>query len=227
MSVRVMVVGHQELVRSSLRAMLDSECGIEVTGTARDVTEAIEQLPRSKPDVVLLDVGITNASLVDDIRLLIGCGFRPPGRVLILASELGTHILEIHHVGAAGVLLKDAHPHHLRSALEIIAAGYSLFAPPVRRHMFQWCGMEKGEEHVESARLSNLSRREIDVLELLVRGRSNAEIAAALVLSLATVKSHVQQVLNKIGVRDRTQAVIYAYEVGFTRPGEIAAFPLL
>ena len=217
MSVRVLLADDQRLVRHGLRMILGSEPGIEVVGEAADGAEAIDAARRLLPDVVLMDVRMPVLDGVEATRRLL-VGPEPRPRVLVLTTfDLDEYVYAALRAGAAGFLLKDVAEDHLVAGVRAVAEGGSLLDPAITRRLV--------ERHVLTAPpagsgpdVSSLTARELDVLRLVARGLSNAEVAAELVVSDATVKTHVARILAKLGLRDRTQAVIAAYESGLVRP---------
>jgi DNA-binding NarL/FixJ family response regulator len=216
-TLRVLVADDQELVRDGFRMILQAS-GIEVAGEARDGREAIALARRTRPDVVLMDIRMPVMDGIEATRELAGPGAAEPVVVLILTTfDLDEYVVEALRAGASGFLLKDAGREQLVSAVEIVAAGESLLAPSVTRRLV--------ERFVRTApsppprELGELTPREREVLELMARGRSNAELAAALVISETTAKTHVARILAKLRLRDRVQAVVFAYEYGIVHPG--------
>ena len=215
--MRVVIADDQELVRHGFRLILQAS-GIEVVGEARDGREAVALAQRSRPDVVLMDVRMPGIGGIEATRELAGPGVAEPVAVLILTTfDLDEYVVEALRAGASGFLLKDAGREQLVAAVETVARGESLLAPSVTRRLI--------ERFVESApspppaELGELTPREREVLGLIARGRSNAEIAADLVVSEATAKTHVARILAKLRLRDRVQAVVFAYEHGIVSPG--------
>jgi DNA-binding NarL/FixJ family response regulator len=216
-TLRVVVADDQDLVRDGFRMILQAS-GIEVAGEARDGREAIALARHSRPDVVLMDIRMPVMDGIEATRELAGPGAAEPVVVLILTTfDLDEYVVEALRAGASGFLLKDAGREQLVSAVEIVAAGESLLAPSVTRRLV--------ERFVRTApsppprELGELTPRELEVLELMARGRSNAELAADLVISETTAKTHVARILAKLRLRDRVQAVVFAYEHGIVHPG--------
>jgi DNA-binding NarL/FixJ family response regulator len=215
--ISVLIADDQELVREGLRMMLDAEPDIEVAGEAGDGKQALDAARRLDPDVILMDVRMPELDGLEATARLAKAGLR--GRVLILTTfDLDEYVYRALKSGASGFLLKDATREQLVSAVRTVVAGEALLAPAITRRLIEdFCrGPEPGAPPAAAA---TLSERELDVLRLLARGLSNAEIAGELFLSEATVKSHVARVLAKLGLRDRVQTVVYAYESGLVRPG--------
>jgi len=215
--IRVLLADDQELVREGLRMMLDADPGIEVVGEASDGKQALDAARRLDPDVLLMDVRMPELDGIEATARLVRSGSRT--RVLVVTTfDLDEYVYRALKAGASGFLLKDATREQLVGAVRTVAAGEALLAPPVTRRLIEdFCrGPEPGSVP-DAAR--TLSERELDVLRLLARGLSNAEVAAELFLSEATVKSHVARLLQKLGLRDRVQTVVFAYESGLVKPG--------
>ena len=217
MSVRVLIADDQALVRAGFRKLLESAPGIEVVGEAADGAEAVEQARRWRPDVVLMDIRMPRLDGIEATRRLAGDELR----VLILTTfGLDEYVYEALRAGASGFMLKDAPPEELLAAIEVVARGDALIAPAVTRAVIAELVRRSPPQRPPAPRLDELTAREREVLELLARGLSNAEIAARLVVSDGTVKTHVAHVLAKLRLRDRVQAVILAYEAGVVVPGQ-------
>ena len=222
MTIRVLIVDDQALVRTGLRMILEAEPEIEVAGEAADGEEAIDLVRRHRPDVVLMDVRMPRMDGVEATRRLAGPGIGHPIKVLILTTfDLDEYVVEALRAGASGFMLKDAPAEQLVEAIRVVAAGEALLAPSVTRRLLDRfvAGLPPAAPGGESARVASLSERELEVLKLMARGLSNAEIADKLVVSETTVKTHVSKVLMKLGLRDRVQAVVLAYDEGLVRPG--------
>jgi DNA-binding NarL/FixJ family response regulator len=209
----VVLADDQELVRSGFRLILEL-AGMEIAGEARDGREAVELTRTEQPDVVLMDVRMPAMDGIEATRRISQAGL--PSRVLVLTTfDLDEYVYEALRAGASGFLLKDAGRERLVEAVRTVAAGESLFAPTVLQRLVSHYVRRPppGAARLEGA-FAELSEREAEVLRLVGRGLSNAEIAEALVISQATVKTHVRHVLQKLGLRDRVQAVALAYETG-------------
>jgi DNA-binding NarL/FixJ family response regulator len=215
--IRVLLADDQELVREGLRMMLDAESDITVIGEAGDGREALAEARRLDPDVLVMDVRMPNVDGIEATARLPHTGSHT--RVLILTTfDLDEYVYRALKAGASGFLLKDANREQLAAAVRTIADGGSLLAPAITRRLIEdYCRRPEPGALPEEA--AALSERELEVLRLIARGRSNAEIAATLVLSEATVKSHVARILDKLDLRDRTQVIVYAYETGLVQPG--------
>jgi DNA-binding NarL/FixJ family response regulator len=219
-AVRVLIVDDDALVRAGLRAVLGSEPDLTVVGEAGDGAEVLPLAMRLRPDVVLMDVRMPAVDGIRATELLLQRLDRPP-RVLVLTTfENDDYVYEALRAGASGFLLKRARPDELVQAVRVLARGESLVFPDAIRGLVE--RRAPGADGTPARNLTGLTDREREVLRLVAAGRSNAEIAADLVLGVETVKTHVANVLAKLGARDRTQAVIAAYESGFVRPGDRA-----
>jgi len=214
--IRVLLADDQALVRAGFRMILKAEPGIEVVGEAGDGAEAVSRAQELEPDVVLMDVRMPEMDGIEATRRIVGNDDAP--RVLVLTTfDLDEYVYEALRAGASGFLLKDAPEDQLLAGIRIVSDGGSLFAPTVTRRL-----IERFAGTPPSALLPDLSEltpRELEVLGLVARGLSNAEIAEALVVSEHTVKTHVAHVLRKLDLRDRVQAVVLAYEAGIVRRG--------
>jgi len=222
MTIRVLVVDDQELVRAGFCVILDMADGIAVAGEAADGAAAVAQAAALRPDVVLMDVRMPGMDGLEATRLITAGPSAPPKVVMLTTFDLDDYVYEALRAGASGFLLKDSPRADLIAAVRAAAAGDALLAPSVTRRLIEAFARRPAETTPSPARLATLTARECDVLLLLARGRSNAEIAAALFVSEATVKTHVGNLLAKLGLRDRIQAVILAYETGIVVPGDPA-----
>jgi DNA-binding NarL/FixJ family response regulator len=219
--IRVLVVDDQELVRSGFCVILEAADGITVVGEAADGAQAVAAVAASKPDVVLMDVRMPEMDGLQATRLIAGPGAEAGPKVVMLTTfDLDDYVYEALRAGACGFLLKDAPRHDLIAAVRAAAAGNALLAPTVTRRLIESFARRPAALAPSPSRLASLTSRERDIMLQVARGRSNAEIAVALFVSEATVKTHVGHVLAKLGLRDRVQAVILAYEAGIVVPGD-------
>ena len=212
---RVLIVDDQPLMRAGFKSVLEASGGVDVVGEAATGAEAIEQARRLDPDVVLMDVRMPDMDGIEATRRM------PQQKVLILTTfGLDEYIIEALRAGASGFLLKDAPVDDLLGAVRAVAAGDAQLSPAVTKRLLDQVARRlPAAVDRDDALLEELTARELEVLRLLAVGMSNAEIGEALVVSEATVKTHVSSVLGKLGLRDRVQAVIYAYENGLVAPG--------
>lgn len=217
--LRVLIVDDDDLMRAGLRGVLSSDETLAVVGEAADGKQAVELARRLLPDVVLMDVRMPLRDGIEATRELASAV--PRARVLILTTfEDDDYVLGALGAGASGFLLKRSRPEQLIDGIHTVAAGEALLSPAVTRTVIDRMARAAPPDRSRARRLLVLTPRERDVLELVARGGSNAEIAAALVVEESTVKTHVKRILSKLDLRDRVQAVILAYETGLVRPGE-------
>ncbi|MGW4897954.1 response regulator [Kitasatospora sp. NPDC004240] len=224
MTIRVIIVDDQAMVRAGFAALLGAQSDIDVVGDAADGAQALEVSGRTHPDVVLMDVRMPVMDGLEAARRLLDPAFdgahRP--KVLMLTTfDVDDYVYEALRAGASGFLLKDAPPADLIAAVRVVAAGEALLAPSVTRRLIEDFARTRPAPRRDPAlRLNGLTPRETEVLELIARGLSNQEIAAGLVLAEQTVKTHIGRILGKLGLRDRAQAVVLAYESGLVTPGQ-------
>jgi DNA-binding NarL/FixJ family response regulator len=217
----VLIADDQALVRVGLRKILETEADTETIGEAGDGEEAVSEARRLKPDVVLMDIRMPVLDGIEATRRIVSA--QPSTRVLILTTfGLDTYVYDTLRAGASGFMLKDAPPEEIAAAIQIVARGDALLAPAVTRQVIEEFARHTPAPTPEPPRaVEELTPREHEVLDLLARGLSNAEICERLVISEATAKTHVARVLQKLDLRDRVQAVIYAYESGLVTPGSL------
>jgi DNA-binding NarL/FixJ family response regulator len=217
-TIRVLVCDDQALVRGGFQMILEAQPEIDVVGEAADGREAIDLANRLAPHVILMDVRMPNLDGVEATRRLVAQG--TPSKILILTTfDLDEYVYAAIRAGASGFLLKDVVPAQLVEAIRVVAAGDALLAPSVTRRLLDRFAQTLPGDEGPSPELSSLTERELEVLELVARGLSNAELATRLFVSETTVKTHVSSVLRKLDLRDRVQAVVLAYEAGLVRPG--------
>jgi DNA-binding NarL/FixJ family response regulator len=216
--IGIVIADDQALIRGAFRTMLEAEPDIEVLGEAADGRGAIEQARLRKPDVVLMDVRMPGMDGIEATRRLLSGEGAP--RVLMLTTfDLDDYVYEAMKAGASGFMLKNAPPDQLAVAVRTIAAGEALLSPSITRRLIEEFVQRPRPGTRTPNRLADLTGRELEVLRLVARGLSNAEIAGELMLGEATVKTHVNRILTKLGQRDRTQATVLAYETGLVQPG--------
>jgi DNA-binding NarL/FixJ family response regulator len=214
--IRVLLADDQGLVRAGFRMILRAEAGIEVVGEAADGAEAIARARETEPDVVLMDIRMPGVDGVEATRQITAT---PGPRVLVLTTfDLDEYVYEALRAGASGFLLKDAPEEQLVAAIRVVAAGGSLFAPTVTRRLIEEFA-RRARDPEPPPQVAELTPREVEVLRLMARGLSNAEIAETLIVSEHTTKTHVASVLSKLNLRNRVQAVVLAYESGLVTPG--------
>jgi DNA-binding NarL/FixJ family response regulator len=216
--IRVAIADDQALVRTGFRVILDAEPDLEVVAEAADGREIVDLVHTRRPEVVLMDVRMPNLDGIEATRRL--AALQAPPRVLMLTTfDLDEYVYEALRAGASGFLLKDAGADELLHAVRVVAAGEALLSPSITRRLIaDYARRPPASE--QPAALAELTPRELEVLRLLARGLSNAEIARELVLGDATVKTHVARVFAKLGLHDRAQAVVLAYETGLITPGD-------
>ena len=220
--IRVLIADDHELMRNGLRAILDAQQDIEVVGEAEHGALAVENAIRLHPDVVIMDIRMPRLDGIEATRRLAVQGEKAPKVLVLTTFDLDEYVYQALRAGAAGFLLKDTPPRQLAEAVRTIAAGESLLAPAVTKRLIERYVSRPPGDTARRERFAELTERELEVLQLITRGLSNAEIGARLFLSEATVKTHVTRILSKLGVRDRVQAVVLAYETGLVQPGEHA-----
>jgi DNA-binding NarL/FixJ family response regulator len=216
-SVRVLIADDQALVRGGFRMILEAKEDMEVVGEAGDGAEGVELVERLQPDVVLMDVRMPDMDGIEATRRIVASG--SSARIVILTTyDVDEYVFAALRAGASGFLLKDVRPPALTEAIRVVARGDALLAPGVTRRLLDRFAGVLPDDSARPADLDELTEREVEVLRFVALALSNAEIASRLVLTEATVKTHVSSVLRKLGLRDRVQAVVFAYDVGLVRP---------
>jgi DNA-binding NarL/FixJ family response regulator len=219
MTIRVMIVDDEELIRVGLRVIIDAQPDLAVVGEASDGAEVMAMVARTRPDVLLMDVRMPAIDGIEATRRLLAASGDPPRVLVITTFENDDYVYEALRAGASGFLLKRTRPVEVVEAVRVVARGESLVFPAaIRRLAGSYGGGVTGGPAGDRLRRARLTEREEEVLSLMATGLSNAEIAARLVVGAETVKTHVGNVLTKLRARDRTQAVIVAYESGFVSP---------
>jgi RNA polymerase sigma factor (sigma-70 family) len=220
MSVRVLLVDDQALIRAGFRMILDAEEDIEVVGECADGTQAVDSARRLEPDVILMDIRMPEMDGIEATRRIIGREGEAAQRVLMLTTfDLDEYVYDALRAGASGFLLKDVPAEQLVEGIRVVAQGEALLAPSVTKRLIHEFARSSPARQEAPAAIEELTPRELEVFRLIARGMSNAEIAEELVVSETTVKTHVARVLMKLGLRDRVQAVVLAYESGVVAPG--------
>jgi DNA-binding NarL/FixJ family response regulator len=222
MTIRILIADDEQLVRSGLRMILASEADLEVVGEAADGREAVELARRERPDVVVMDVRMPEVDGIEATRRLNELEPESRPRVLMVTTfGEDQYLYGALRAGASGFILKNAPPEELVGAVRVVASGECLLAPPLTRVLIEEIA-RRPQPVGTPARLNDLTERELDVLRLIAHGLSNAEIADELVVSETTVKSHVAHIFTKQGLRDRSQAVVLAYESGLVKPHPVS-----
>jgi DNA-binding NarL/FixJ family response regulator len=220
-SIRLLIVDDQELVRTGFRLFLETQDDLEVVGEAGDGAEAVELARELQPDIVLMDIRMPGMNGVEATARLNDSGIEPPPRVLVLTTfDLDEYVFGALRAGAAGFLLKDAPRERLLEAIRVVHGGEALLSPSITRRLIEDFATRTDPLEPPTALLEHLTSREREVLVLVARGLSNSEIAERLVVTEATVKSHVGSILMKLDLRDRVQAVVFAYEHGIVTAGD-------
>lgn len=217
MSVRVLLVDDERLVRAGFRMILKAESDIDVVGEAANGVEAVEEARKRRPDVVLMDIRMPTLDGLEATRRILAGPDRRPRVIVLTTFDRDEYVYEALRAGASGFLLKDAPEDRLTAAIRVAAEGGSMFAPSATRRLIEEF-VQKAPRHAPP-QLAELTPRELEVLRLIASGLSNEEIAAELVVSEHTAKTHVAHILRKLNLRDRTQAVVLAYESGIVEPG--------
>ncbi len=218
--IGVVLADDQALVRAGFRALLESEADMDVLGEAADGEEAVRVVRALRPDVVLMDIRMPRLDGLEATRRIAGDHELGASRVLILTTfEIDEYVFEALRAGASGFLLKDCEPMELLQAVRIVAAGEALLSPRITRTLIAAFAAQPRRTPVSPEALRELTEREREVMVLVGRGRSNEEIAAELVITQSTAKTHVSRAMSKLGARDRAQLVVMAYETGVVTPG--------
>ena len=223
MSLRVLIVDDQALVRAGFRMILDAEKDIDVAGEAADGADAVAEAQRLQPDVILMDVRMPEVDGIEATRRVLAAGGVDTKVVMLTTFDMDEYVYDALRAGASGFLLKDVPPEQLIDGIRAVANGDALLAPSITRRLIEEFVRSGPASKERPPALDELTARELEVLQLMARGLSNAEIAKELFVSETTVKTHVAHVLMKLGLRDRVQAVVLAYEAGVVQPGTSAA----
>lgn len=216
----VVIADDQALVRGGMRMILEVHADIEVIAEASDGREAVEATRRHRPEVVLMDIRMPNVDGIEATRRIVQQGPAGPRVLMLTTFDLDEYVYDAMKAGASGFLLKNAPPERLVESVRAVARGEALLAPDITRRLIEHY-VSAPRRSSQPPQLGDLTERELEVLTLVARGRSNAEIASALCISEGTVKTHVSRILAKLDLRDRVQAVVMAYETGIVRAGEI------
>jgi DNA-binding NarL/FixJ family response regulator len=217
MSIRVLIADDQALVRNGFHLIVETRSDLEVVGEADDGLEAVRLAAELKPDVILMDVRMPNLDGIEATRQIVATD--NPARILVLTTfDLDEYVYAAIRAGASGFLLKDVRPHDLVDAIRLVSSGNALLGSTVTRRLLERFTEQRPAPEDRTPEIASLTGRERETLQLLTAGLSNAEIAEQLFLSETTVKTHVSSILRKLGVRDRVQAVIAAYEAGLVQP---------
>jgi DNA-binding NarL/FixJ family response regulator len=219
MSIGVLIADDQALVRAGFRMILEAEKDISVVAEAKDGAEAVEGARRARPEIVLMDIRMPTMDGLEATRRIMAATSQPPRILMLTTFDLDEYVFEALHAGASGFLLKDVPPEQLVAGIRTVAEGDSLLSPSITRRLIESFVREQ-QRAQRPPQIDELTARELEIFGLVARGLSNAEIAGHLVVSSTTVKTHVARVLAKLGLRDRIQAVVLAYETGIVQPGQ-------
>lgn len=219
MTIRVLIVDDQMMVREGFSVLLNAQPDIEVIGEAVDGRQAVEKVAELRPDIVLMDIRMPGMNGLEATREIVAAD--GDAKVLVLTTfDLDEYVYQALRAGASGFLLKDASARQLADGVRVVADGEALLAPTVTKRLIQeFSRLGAPKTAPTQERIGDLTERETEVLVLVAQGRSNSEIAAHLVVAESTVKTHVSRILVKLGLRDRTQAAVFAYETGLVTPG--------
>jgi DNA-binding NarL/FixJ family response regulator len=221
MSVKVLIVDDQALVRAGFKMILESEPEIEIVGEAEDGLQALDATAELRPDVVLMDIRMPNLDGLEATRQILERGGETPRILMLTTFDLDEYVYEALRAGASGFMLKDTPPEQLVTAIHVVASGDALLSPAITKRVIEEF-IRRPPSTIATQpppRLAELTARELEVLGFMARGLSNAEIAKDLFVSETTVKTHVARILMKLDLRDRVQAVVFAYENGIVQPG--------
>ena len=218
MSIGILIADDQALVRAGFRMILEAEQDLRVLAEAKDGEEAVQAARRSQPEIVLMDIRMPKMDGLEATRRIIAAGRQPPRVLMLTTFDLDEYVFDALHAGASGFLLKDVPPEQLVAGIRVVAEGDSLLSPSVTRRLIESFVRARPRDPESPPGLEELTARELEILGLIARGLSNAEIAEQLVVSATTVKTHVARVLSKLDLRDRVQAVVLAYEAGIVVP---------
>ncbi|MFT6289583.1 MAG: DNA-binding NarL/FixJ family response regulator [Ilumatobacter sp.] len=219
MTLRVVIVDDQELMRAGFTMILNAQPDFEVVGEAEDGRAGVEVCRQVRPDIVMMDIRMPEMDGIEATQIIADDPSIETKVLVLTTFDLDEYVYAAVRAGASGYLLKDTPPQELLAALRVIADGNALLSPSVTKRLIEEFARQPEIESVEAPQLADLTDRELEVLRLLASGLSNREIAEALYIGEATAKTHVSRVLTKLGVRDRVQAVVLAYEAGVVRPG--------
>ena len=219
MPLRVVIADDQALVRAGFRMILEADDEIQVVAEASDGEDAVAMVRRAQPDVVLMDVRMPRVDGLEATRRILTGDVQTPRVIMLTTFDVDEYVYAALRAGASGFLLKDVSPEQLVAAVRLVAAGDALLAPSITRRLVERFAKPAAPTGNMTHELTTLTAREREVLVLMARGLTNAELAEHLVLSEATVKTHVARILSKLGLRDRVQAVVLAYETGLVTPG--------
>jgi DNA-binding NarL/FixJ family response regulator len=217
--IKILIADDHELMRGGLRGMLDGQPDMEVVGEAEDGAEAVDEAVRLRPDVAILDIRMPRLDGIEATRRLMALGDGAPKVLVLTTFDLDEYVYEALRAGAGGFMLKDAPPRQLAEAVRTVAAGEALLAPAITKRLVERFVQRPPSHRARSGQFADLTERELEVVKLVTKGLSNAEIGERLYLSEATIKTHLTRILSKLGVRDRVQAVVLAYENGLVEPG--------